>query len=239
MNSGKMSKALGLGFRDRSDAGAALGKELLKRHDWDDPVVLALPRGGVPVAAEVARLLEAPLDILVVRKIGHPHHEEFAIGAIASGGTMVMNSQSASYLDDVSRADIDRIIAREQGELQRREKLYRGDHPAVPIQGREVIIVDDGLATGATMHAAVQAIRQLQPARITVAVPVGARESADALEAVADDVVCVRTPEPFHAVGVWYSEFPQTSDDEVRALLAAAYRHMASRPGHLTEAGPG
>jgi putative phosphoribosyl transferase len=235
MNYGKMNRVLGLGYRDRRDAGAALGKELLKRRDWNDPVVLALPRGGVPVAAEVARLLEAPLDILVVRKIGHPRHEEFAIGAIASGGTMVMNSQSASFLADVPQAEIDRIIAREQGELQRREKLYRGDHPATPVRGREVIIVDDGLATGATMRAAVQAIRQLQPARVTVAVPVGARESCDALEAVADDVVCVRTPEPFTAVGLWYSEFPQTSDDEVRAQLAASYRYMASRPGHLTE----
>src|SRR5437868_6677320 len=177
MSSGKTRHALGLGYRDRSDAGAALGKELLKRRDWEDPVVLALPRGGVPVAAEVARLLDAPLDILVVRKIGHPHHEEFAIGAIASGGTLVMNTQSDNFLGDVARGDIERIIEREQAELQRREHLYRGDRPAIPVQGREVIIVDDGLATGATMRAAVQAIRQLQPSRVTVAVPVGARES--------------------------------------------------------------
>ena len=232
MNSGKKSRVLDLGYRDRSDAGAALGKDLLKRRDWDDPVILALPRGGVPVAAEVARLLEAPLDILVVRKIGHPLHEEFAIGAIASGGTLVMNNRSAA---DVSRADIERIVARERDELQRREKLYRGNHPAIPVEGREAIIVDDGLATGATMRAAVQAIRQLQPSRVTVAVPVGARESSEALEAVADDVVCVRTPEPFNAVGSWYSEFPQVSDDEVRSVLATAYEYMASRPGHLTE----
>lgn len=148
MNSGSMKRTLGLGYRDRCDAGAALGKELLKRRDWNDPVVLALPRGGVPVAAEVARLLDAPLDILVVRKIGHPQHEEFAIGAIAGGGTIVMNSQSSGFLGDVPQADVDRVIEREQSELQRRERLYRSDHPAVPVQGREVIIVDDGLATG-------------------------------------------------------------------------------------------
>jgi putative phosphoribosyl transferase len=218
----------GLGFRDRRDAGAALGQALLKRRDWNDPVVLALPRGGVPVAAEVARVLEAPLDILVVRKIGHPRHEEFAIGAIASGGVMVMNPEQQSALGAVRRADLDRIIAREQAELQRREALYRGNHPAVPLAGREVILVDDGLATGATMRAAVQAVRQFGPARVTVGAPVGARESCDALEGLADEVVCVRTPEPFHAVGAWYSEFSQTGDEEVRVLLQAARRHLAA-----------
>jgi putative phosphoribosyl transferase len=229
MSSASMNKRhLGLGFRDRRDAGIALGKELLKRRNWQDPVVLALPRGGVPVAAEVARLLEAPLDILLVRKIGHPRHEEFAIGAIASGGVTVMNSQAGSFLDDVSRAEVDRVIEREQAELQKRERLYRGSHPAVPVEGREALLVDDGLATGATMRAAVEALRQLKPARVTVAVPVGARESCDAMEAVADDVVCVRTPEPFHAVGGWYTEFSQTTDEEVRELLAAADRHLAA-----------
>lgn len=218
--------ALSLGFRDRRDAGAALGKALLRDRDWQDPVVLGLPRGGIPVAAEVARELDAPLDILVVRKIGHPYHEEFAIGALASGGVMVMNAQSESFLGEVDRSDVDRIVRREQAELERRESLYRGSEPPIKLQGREVILVDDGLATGATMRAAVQAVRQLQPARVTVAVPVGARESCDALAAVADDVVCVRTPEPFRAVGEWYSEFPQTSDDEVRALLAAARRRV-------------
>jgi putative phosphoribosyl transferase len=221
-------RSLGLGFRDRNDAGAALGQALLHRRDWADPVVLALPRGGVPVAAQVARVLDAPLDILVVRKIGHPRHEEFAIGAIASGGVTVMNQQADQFLGDADRADVDRIVQREQAELRRREHLYRGDHPAVPLRDREVIVVDDGLATGASMRAAVQALRQLEPARITVAVPVGARESCDTLAGLADDVVCVRTPEPFGAVGAWYDEFPQTSDDEVRALLAAAYRHMAA-----------
>lgn len=179
-------KTLDLTFRDRRDAGAALGKALLKHRDWQDPVVLALPRGGVPVAAEVARALDAPLDILVVGEPGHPR----------------------------------------QAELERREALYRGDHPPVTIEGREVILVDDGVATGATMRAAVQAVRQLSPARVTVAVPVGARESCDSLESVADSVVCVRTPEPFGAVAQWYSDFPQTSDEEIRSLLAAAQRHV-------------
>lgn len=219
---------LSLGFRDRRDAGAALGKALLRDRDWQDPVVLGLPRGGIPVAAEVARELDAPLDILVVRKIGHPHHEEFAIGALASGGVMVMNAQTDTFLGQAERSDVDRIVRREQEELERREKLYRGSEPPILLQGREVILVDDGLATGATMRAAVQAVRQLQPARVTVAVPVGARESCDSLAAVADDVVCVRTPEPFRAVGEWYSEFPQTSDEEVRSLLAAARRRVAA-----------
>lgn len=229
MSSGSMKhRALGLGFRDRRDAGAALGKELLKHRDWQDPVILALPRGGVPVAAEVARELKAPLDILLVRKIGHPRHEEFAIGAIASGGVRVMNDQIHDALGNVAPAEIEVIVQREQAELQRREKLYRGGHAAIPLQGREVILVDDGLATGATMRAAVQAVRQLRPGRVTVAAPVGARDSCDALESLADDVVCIRTPEPFHAVGLWYAEFAQTSDDEVRSLLASTKRHVTS-----------
>lgn len=222
------NRTLDFTFRDRRDAGAALGKALLKHRDWQDPVVLGLPRGGIPVAAEVARELDAPLDILVVRKIGHPRHEEFAIGALASGGVMVINGETDSFLGSVSPAEMDRVVERERVELERRETLYRGDHAAVPVQGREVILVDDGLATGATMRAAVQAVRQLAPARVTVAVPVGARESCDALEGVADDVVCVRTPEPFGAVARWYSDFPQTSDDEVRSLLAATQRHVES-----------
>lgn len=218
--------ALDLGFRDRRDAGLALGKALLEHRDWQDPVVLALPRGGVPVAAEVARELKAPLDILVVRKIGHPHQPEFAIGALASGGVMVINGETDSFLRDVSPAEIDRIVERERAELGRREALYRGDRVPVPLEGREVIVVDDGLATGATMRAAVQAVRQLRPARVTVAVPVGARESCDALRSLADDVVCIRTPEPFRAVGLWYSSFPQTSDEEVRQVLAEHQRQM-------------
>ena len=219
---------LSLGFHDRSDAGRALGEELLKRRDWKDPLVLALPRGGVPVAYEVAMLLDAPLDVLVVRKIGHPRHEEFAIGAIASGGVKVMNAEADGYLGGVRADEVARIVAREQAELARREALYRDDRPLPGITGHEVILVDDGLATGATMRAAVQAVRQLDPAHVTVGVPVGAAETCDALRALADDVVCIRTPEPFRAVGLWYAQFPQTSDDEVRDLLLRARRHLVA-----------
>jgi predicted phosphoribosyltransferase len=219
---------LSVGFHDRHDGGQALAHALLQERNWDDPVVLALPRGGVPVAYEVATVLNAPLDILVVRKIGHPRHEEFAIGAIAGGGVTVMNAERDGFLGDVAHGDVARIIAREQAELARRETVYRGDHAAVPLAGREVIIVDDGLATGATMRAAVQAIRLRDPARVSVGVPVGAAEACDALRTVADEVVCVRCPVPFRAVGEWYAEFPQTSDEEVRELLARAQRHVAA-----------
>jgi putative phosphoribosyl transferase len=214
-------------FRDRVAAGRALGQAALRLRDWDDPVVLALPRGGVPVAYEVASALDAPLDILLVRKIGHPRHPEFAIGAIASGGVTVMNSEAQGFLGDVPSADVARVVVAEQAELARREALYRGERPGLPLAGREAIVVDDGLATGATMRAAVQALRQLAPARVTVAVPVGAWETCESLRAVADDVLCLRSPEPFRAVGAWYTEFGQTSDDEVRALLRRAQRHVA------------
>lgn len=212
-------------FKDRREAGQVLGETLRGRRAWRDPVVLALPRGGVPVAYEVARALDAPLDILVVRKIGHPRHEEFAIGAIAAGGISVMNPEAQGYLGGVDDQELQRIVARERAELQRREALYRGGQPAVPVAGRDTIVVDDGLATGSTMRAAVQALRRMNPARIMVAVPVGARDSCDALAQLADDVVCVRTPEPFRAVGLWYQDFPQTSDEEVRQLLDAAHQH--------------
>jgi predicted phosphoribosyltransferase len=208
-------------FRDRREAGVTLGAALQRRGGWTDPVVLALPRGGVPVAFEAAQALGAALDILVVRKIGHPRQEEFAIGAIATGGVAVMNPQADGYLGRVSEADLERIMARERAELQRRERLYRDDRAAQAVAGRDAILVDDGLATGSTMRAAVQALRRAGPARITVAVPVGARQACMQLAQVAD-VVCLRMPEPFTAVGAWYEEFPQTSDDEVRALLHAA-----------------
>jgi putative phosphoribosyl transferase len=217
-----------LGFYDRHDAGRSLAQALLQHRDWSDPVVLALPRGGVPVAFEVAAVLDAPLDVLVVRKIGHPQHEEFALGAIASGGVTVMNAEQDGMLGGVADADVQRIIVREQAELARRESIYRDDCDEVAVAGREVIVVDDGLATGATMRAAVQSLRQRGPASITVGVPVGAAESVDALRALADDVVCVRIPEPFRAVGEWYAQFPQTSDEEVRTLLARARRMMST-----------
>lgn len=211
-------------FRDRPEAGRALAEALRSRGGWTRPLVLALPRGGVPIGYEVARALHAPLDILVVRKIGHPRHEEFAVGAIAPGGVVVMNPEAEGYLGGVSQEELDRIMRRERAELERREALYRGGRPAEPIAGRDVIVVDDGLATGSTMRAAVMALRQMSPARIIVAVPVGARQSCDELGRVADDVVCVRTPSPFFAVGAWYAEFPQTEDDEVRLLLDTTRR---------------
>ena len=212
-------------FSDRREAGQALGQLLLRHRCWNDPVVLALPRGGVPVAYEVARALDAPLDILVVRKIGHPRHQEFAIGAIASGGVTVMNPERNGLFGGVRRDEVACILAREQEELARRDALYRDGVPMVPVRGREVILVDDGLATGASMRAAVDAVRQLDPASVTVAVPVGAAASCETLRSFADAVLCVRSPEPFRAVGLWYADFPQTSDEEVRALLAQAHRH--------------
>ena len=211
-------------FRDRPEAGRALADALRSRGGWKHPLVLALPRGGVPVGYEVAQALHAPLDILVVRKIGHPRHEEFAVGAIAAGGVVVMNPEAEGYLGGVSHAELDRIMRRERAELERREALYRGGRAAEPVAGRDVIVVDDGLATGSTMRAAVMALRQMSPARITVAVPVGASQSCDELGRVADDVVCVRTPSPFFAVGAWYADFPQTEDDEVRLLLDTTRR---------------
>jgi predicted phosphoribosyltransferase len=177
----------------------------------------------VPVADEVARALGAPLDVLVVRKLGAPWHPEFAIGALASGGVRILQPEA----DAMSNADIDRIVRRAQAELAGRERLYRGDRPAPSLAGRAVILVDDGLATGATMLAAAQAARVQQPAVLCVAVPVGAASSCAALAEVADEVVCAETPEPFRAVSLWYRQFPQTSDEEVRSILADATRRLA------------
>jgi len=207
-------------FADRREAGAALARELGPRRDGD-LVVLALPRGGVPVAAEVARALEAPLDVLVVRKLGFPGHEEFAMGAIASGGVLVVNDEIPPDARP-SGTVFNRVVQVEEAELARREREYRGGRAMVPVEGRVVILVDDGLATGTTMRAAVQAVRQLKPARVIVAVPVASREAYGMASAVADDVVCLSTPAFFRAVGQWYEEFPQTSDEEVRSLLAAS-----------------
>lgn len=208
-------------FQDRTEAGRVLADALRAHRQWTDPIVLALPRGGVPVGAEVARAMHAPLDVMVVRKIGHPRHPEYAVGAIASGGVSVMNPEAHDVLGTVSRTELDRVLQRERAELRRREQLFRGDRPPLDVGGREVIVVDDGLATGATMQAAVLALRQLRPARITVAVPVGAPESCTLLSRVADDVVCVRQPSPFQAVGLWYRDFEQTGDDEVAAILGS------------------
>jgi predicted phosphoribosyltransferase len=183
-------------------------------------VVLALPRGGVPVAAEVARALGAPLDVLLVRKLGVPGHEEYAMGALAPGGVRILNDEVVSQLG-IPPWSIARATEREMRELERRERLYRAGRGPLQLRGRTVILVDDGLATGATMRAAIAALRILEPARIVVAVPVAARESCEALRQEADEVVCAVMPEPFHAVGLWYEDFPQTSDEEVRRLLAS------------------
>jgi predicted phosphoribosyltransferase len=188
-----------------------------------DVIVLALPRGGVPVAYEVAQALDAPLDVFLVRKLGVPGHEEFALGAIASGGVRVINQDAVRGLR-IPPATIDAIAAREQQELERRERLYRGDRPAPDVRGRTVILVDDGLATGATMSAAVQALRQQGAGRIVVAVPIAPSDTCDQLREVVDDIVCAVTPAPFHAVGLWYEDFSQTTDDEVRDLLARSAR---------------
>jgi predicted phosphoribosyltransferase len=208
-----------LRFRDRRDAGAVLAGRLRHLADRPDLLVLALPRGGVPVAYEVARALGAPMDVFVVRKLGLPGYPELAMGAIASGGIRAMNQDVISAYRP-SAADIEAVIRAELIELERREREYRDHRPSLPVEGRTVILVDDGLATGSTMRAAVLAIRKLRPARVVVAVPVGARETCAALREVADEVVCAYTPEPFSAVGLWYVDFSQTTDEEVRHLLS-------------------
>jgi putative phosphoribosyl transferase len=212
-----------LPFADRTAAGRALARALADRrlHAPDSVVVLGLPRGGVPVAAEVARALRAPLDVFVVRKLGTPGHPELAMGAIASGGVRVLNTELLRRLG-VSDDEVDQVAADELVELQRRERAYRASRPAPELTGRTVVLVDDGLATGATMRAAVTAVRAAAPQRVVVAVPVGAPESCAELAAHADDVVCLHSPPSFGAVGAYYLDFTQTSDDEVRRLLAAA-----------------
>ena len=205
-------------FADRIEAGRLLAAQLTAYRDRDDVVVLALPRGGVPVASEVARALGVPLDVFVVRKLGVPGHEELAMGAIASGGVRQVNRDVVEALGIPPKV-IDAVAAQEQHELERREAAYRGARPPLSLINKTVILVDDGLATGSTMRAAVMAARQQQPARVIVAVPVGAVSTCADLATEADDVVCVRTPEPFVAVGLWYRDFTATTDQEVRSLL--------------------
>lgn len=205
-------------FVDRTDAGRQLARRLKAYTSRPDVLVLGLPRGGVPVAAEVAKALKVPLDVFIVRKLGVPGQEELAMGAIASGGICVLNEDVVGAID-VGPEVIQEAIANQQQELQRREQAYRDNMPAPDVSDKTVILVDDGLATGSTMRAAVAAIRRQRPARIVVAVPVGALESCETLRAEADEVVCLHTPEPFCAVGLWYDNFTQTTDEEVRELL--------------------
>jgi predicted phosphoribosyltransferase len=210
-----------LRYADRREAGRALADRLRDYAGQNDVVVLGLPRGGIPVAYEVARALNAPLDVFVVRKLGLPGHPEYAMGAIASGGVRVLNDDVIRQLH-VPPSAVEAVARAEQQELERRERAYRGARQALPVEGRIVILVDDGLATGSTMRAAVLAIRRQFPSQIVVAVPVGARETCRAMNQVADDVVCARMPEPFQAVGLWYEAFEQTTDEEVRRLLEAS-----------------
>ncbi len=208
-------------FRDRAEAGRRLAGLLPQYAARDDVIVLALPRGGVPVAYEIARALGAPLDVFLVRKLGVPGHAELAMGAIASGGTRVLNEEIVAGLG-ISPELIDAVAARESVELSRRERAYRGDRPPIDVRNRIVILIDDGLATGATMRAAAAALRQAGPREIVVAVPLASRETCEAFRAEVDVVVCASTPEPFYAVGLWYEDFAQTTDAEVRDLLARA-----------------
>jgi len=206
-------------FEDREDAGRALAERLMQYAGRKDVIVLALPRGGVPIGAEVARALRAPLDILVVRKLGLPGQEELAMGAIASGGIRVLNEEVVS-LTGVPEEVIERVAEEERRELERREAAYRGDRRQPNVAGRTVILVDDGIATGSTLRAAVEALRQRSPARIVVAVPTAPRAACEMLKQVADEVVCVTTPEPFFAISLSYRNFPQMTDHEVREILA-------------------
>lgn len=208
-------------FRDRADAGRQLATRLTPYAHRAGVVVLGLPRGGVPVAAEVADRLGAPLDVFVVRKLGVPGHEELAMGAIASGGARVLNDEIVARLD-ISASVVEAVTRQEQAELERRERLYRGDRGPVAVRERIVMLVDDGLATGASMRAAVTALRAREPAYLVVAVPVGAPETCAAFDAIADEVVCAVTPSRFVAVGLWYDDFGQTTDEEVRDLLDRA-----------------
>jgi putative phosphoribosyl transferase len=217
-------------FRDRTDAGRVLAEQLAAYADRPDVIVLALPRGGVPVGYEVAQALHAPLDVFLVRKLGVPGHEELAMGAVATGGVRVLNEQVVRALRIPDQV-IDAVARWELEELARRERLYRGDRPPPDVRGRTAILIDDGLATGATMLAAVRALRQQHPERIVVAVPIASRDTCELLRDEVDDVICAATPDPFYAVGLWYENFEQLTDEEVRELLARAAGRAAQPQG--------
>lgn len=213
-------------YADRREAGRVLADELRSLAGRDDVVVLGLPRGGVPVAFEVAQALGAPLDVMIVRKLGVPGQEELAMGAVASGGVRVLNDSVVSQLR-IPAEVIDRVASAEWEELSRRERAYRGDRPAPEVRGNTVVLVDDGLATGATMKAAVRAVRQRGAAGVIVAVPVAPPSVAESFDGEVDRVVCPLAPPMFQGVGQWYDDFSQTTDDEVCALLAEAQRSAA------------
>ena len=216
-----------LPLRDRVQAGRALGAALRTYRGRHDILVLALPRGGVPVACEVADLLGSQVDLMIVRKLGTPGQEELAMGAIASGGVRVMNRDVVEALQ-IPDGAVNEVERRERREIERREHAYRGQRPRPDVAGQCVILVDDGVATGATMRAAIAALRQQKPARVVVAVPVAPPDTVDVLRSEADEVVCLAMPEPFRAIGCWYVEFPQLSDEEVRTRLAQSWAAQAA-----------
>lgn len=218
-------------FRNRTEAGALLAQRLTAYANRNDVIVLALPRGGVPVAFAVTQFLSVRLDILLVRKLGVPGHEEYAMGAIASGGWSVLHQDVVDGLG-IARAIVEQVARRESAELVRREQLYRGNRPAPALQGRAVILVDDGLATGASMQVAIKAVRAENPAQVIVAVPVAPPDTLHNLRSEVDDIICLLSPETFQAVGQWYEHFDQTSDEEVIELLALADRADTERAAH-------
>ena len=218
-----------LPYRDRRDAGRQLARLLELYANQPDVLVFGLPRGGVPVAYEVALALGAPLDVFLVRKLGVPGHEELAMGAIASGGVRVLNEELVADLR-IPRDRVEAVVAREEAELLRRDRLYRGDRPPPEVQGKTVILVDDGLATGSTMLAAIAALRPQQPARLVCAVPIASRTVCEEIRSVVDEMICAATPDTFYAVGVWYEDFRPTSDEEVQALLRQAASRRPSLP---------
>ncbi|BAY61083.1 phosphoribosyltransferase [Calothrix brevissima NIES-22] len=220
-------KIMSIKFRTRTEAGKLLARELAAYADCKDLLVLGLPRGGVPVAYEVAKALDAPLDICIVRKIGVPGHQELAMGAITSGGIRVLNSDVINSLAITSQT-INQVAADEWQELQRRDRVYRGDRPPLNVENRTVILVDDGIATGSTMLAAITLLKQQEPHRIVVAVPVAPPDTCEKLSEKVDEVVCLKMPEQMYAVGVWYEDFSQTTDEEVRYFMSQQSQLMAA-----------